>query len=160
MKTLIITTTILLFISLSSKAQIRYFFREGVPVNRVTGKIESCWSDCAQQKDSTFDNLDRSCLWCFAYMADSTMLIEVSYIQYNLRDKKEDLKLFNNNQRQWQKECDKTAFKYSKDIGADEGSPMRTDEYLKSEVIQMDKRVNFLKIYLTKEQIDSIPVLY
>lgn len=151
---------LILFITASSEAQVRPFFRRWVFVNSITGKARSCGDDCAQEKDSTFDNLNRPCLGCFAYMADSTMLIQVFYIQYNLRDKKKELKSFNRSQIKWQKECEKTALKYSKDSGADEGSPFRTEEYLKSEVVQMDKRIHFLKFCLTKEQIDSIPILY
>lgn len=115
-------------------------------VKRNTGRIISCDELGCDDTDSTYNDVDRNCLTCFMRLSDSTMQAEKNKIMLKCKNQKAGCKSFIKEQDTWQLKCERTA---SKESNKYKGGTMEMTEYTRVKLIETNKRIAYLRRYLT-----------
>jgi len=131
----------LLFVLLSTNA----IFGQRTAVDRNTGRIISCEELGCNGAASDYENADRSCLNCMMRLSDSTMQVEKNKILGKCQKSKNGCKSFIEEQEQWELNCEKIATKESNKY---QGGTMEITEYVRTKLIQTNKRIAYLRNYI------------
>lgn len=119
-------------------------------VERNTGRVISCEELGCNETDSTYVDMDRNCLNCIMRLSDSTMLSEKNKILQKCKSSKNGCNSFIKEQNSWELKCNKNALKESNKY---KGGTMEMTEYVRSKLIQTNKRIAYLRNYL--ESLDN-----
>lgn len=114
-------------------------------VDRNTGRILSCDELGCDDTDSTYQNMDRNCLNCMMRLSDSTMLSEKNKILQKCKNSKKGCTSFIKQQDLWELKCQKNA---SRESNKYKGGTMEMTEYIRTKLIQTNKRITYLRNYL------------
>lgn len=138
MKVIILLFVIICFSS--AKAQL-------TAVDRNTGRIIPCDELRCTEDDSTYETTDRICLNCFYRVSDSTMQATKNAIIQKCTESSKTCAAFKNEQKLWEAKREKAALREGNKY---KGGTMEMTEYVRTKLIMTNKRVTYLKRYLSK----------